>query len=238
MGIGPGVRLTPIPPTPDPKEVDDALAKDEKVPIRTLVRDAGWTGAAVYDAVGVIGAESSFNPEAYNDTPCSQNGDHAVGLLQICTVHSGKFGIPSGKAAAVEWLKDPQNNLSAGYKLWLSAGRTFKNDWVQAQNGAYRKFRMQNPLITAKKKRLTGVVGDAVDSALGPVDEFMGALLSPSTWFRVGKGMLGGNLILLGGGALAFVVAKKVYNNPAVKSTVKVASKGTPVGKAVGKVVK
>lgn len=232
MGGFPG-GLSIVPPTPNPKKLNDDLVKDDKESARAFVKRHGWTGPAVYEAVGVMGAESSFDPSKSNPTPCSPNGDHAIGLFAMCTVHAGKFGIPIDREKAVEWLKDPDNNADAAFKLYTAAGMTFGHDWVTYQNGAWKKFRYQNPLITTKKHTATGIVGDTVDKALGPLDEIVTAVLSPSTWFRVGKGIAGWNLILLGAGTMVYLASKKAYANPTVNKTVKLAAKGTPVGKVV-----
>lgn len=221
---------------PDAVEsANDAAVKDQRVPARTLAQNAGWRGSAVKDAVGVMGAESSFNPAARNGTPCSKDGDHAIGLMQMCTIHAGRFGIPADKKKAEEWLKDPVNNLSAAYKLWVAAGGTFKKDWVQAQNGAYLKFRNQNPLIVTSKNSVTGAVTDAagavVDTALGPFDELAGALLNPSTWFRIGKGTLGWFLIVTG----SVVVAVVIINKAAGSDTGKLAQTAVTKGKKIVK---
>jgi hypothetical protein len=53
--------------------------------------------------------------------------------------------------------------------------------------------------------------------------------LSKDTWFRVGKGVVGWNLLLIGTAGLALIVAVRVSKTAPVKSAVKVAKKIPPV---------
>lgn len=53
------------------------------------------------------------------------------------------------------------------------------------------------------------------------LDDFantIGALRNPSTWARIGKGALGGGLIILGVGSLVFIVANRAASSPVVKA--------------------
>lgn len=209
-------------PTKEPHDpaskASDVVVKDEKIRASTLIaRYTGWRGTNARIARGVMGGESSFNPEAENFC--------CVGLMQVnAMVHKGKFGMPADEQEARRWLKDPINNVKAAYALWLSVGGSWE-PWEAYTNGSWKLHTHQDPTIILKKKTATGAVGDAVadaaDAALGPVDEFIGALLSPSTWFRIGKGALGGTLIVLGTGAMVFVIASR---SPI--------GRATPVGKA------
>lgn len=73
-----------------------------------------------------------------------------------------------------------------------------------------------------------GAVGDVVDgaaSAAGGVAHLATALLNPSTYLRVGKGLLGGILVIVGVGALVYVTGNKLANSPAVGDAAKLATK-------------
>ena len=187
-------------------KADDVLAKDDRVPLSKLIQEnTGWRGQSAKTAMAVAGGESSYDPNAEN--AC------CVGLLQMnVDVHQGKFGIPVGRDKAVKWLKIPANNLSAAYKLWVSVGGSW-NPWEAYTNGSWRKFWGKDPLITVSDNSLsdpiTDAAGNIADAALGPLDEIASAILSPSTWFRVGKGALGGTLLIIGVTAFVFVVASK-----------------------------
>jgi hypothetical protein len=219
-----GITIPPLLfPTPHTGPIDDALAKDEKLHASELIRRfTGWRGENAKIARGVMGGESGFNPTAGNY--CC-HGLMAINVL----VHAGKFGIPADKDAAIKWLQNPENNLKAAYKLWVSVGGSWQ-PWEAYTNGSWKLHTHTDPIITVKKNTGTeaaaDAVGGAVDGLLGPVDEFISALLSPSTWFRIGKGALGGGLIILGTGAMVFVVANKSGATRAV-------AKAVPAGKAI-----
>lgn len=84
-----------------------------------------------------------------------------------------------------------------------------------------------------KKGTISGGVADTVgsvaDAALGPLDELASTLLSKDTWFRVGKGVVGWNLLLLGTAGLVLVVGLRVSKTAPVKTALKVAKKIPPV---------
>jgi len=212
---------------------DDVLVKDERVPLSKLMtEETGWRGAKLKEAMAITGAESSYDVNAENSC--------CVGLMQMnVDVHQGKFGIPVGRAKAVKWLKNPRNNLSAAYKLFVSVGGSWQ-PWEgytgptgRGDGGEWRKFVGKDPLITVSNNSLSDPITDAansvVDAALGPLDEIASAILSPSTWFRVGKGALGGTMLIIGIAAFVFVVASKSNTGKAIQSAV---IGGSPVGKA------
>lgn len=60
-------------------------------------------------------------------------------------------------------------------------------------------------------------IGDAVKAIVE-------ALFDPSTYFRLGKGLLGGILIVLGVGSITYLIANKVSSSPAGKAVGKVAA--------------
>jgi hypothetical protein len=239
MGIIPGdprdiIDLLPIPGAPPSpktrkaiiKEADDVAAKDTRIPASKLIHDeTGWRGQDAKIAVAVMGGESGFKTDAENFC--------CVGLMQVnADVHHGKYGMPDSIPEARKWLKNPVNNVRASYKLFVAVGGKW-SPWDAYNNGSYRKFWGQDPLITVGDNSLSGDVADAIgaplDAALGPIDEIASAVLSPSTWLRVGKGALGGTLLILGVAGMVFVIASK-------SNTVKTAASVVPVGRAAGAV--
>jgi hypothetical protein len=209
--------IPPLDLLPGADKVNDVLAGDttERIPASQLIQqETGWRGNNAIIARAVMGGESSYNPDAAN--AC------CVGLMQVnASVHKGKFGMPSDEQEARQWLRDPRNNLRAAYKVWLLQGW---DAWEAYTNGSWRQHRGADPLITVRTKRtgtgaVVGAAGDVVDAALGPVDEIAGALLNPSTWLRIGKGVGGMVLIVMGVGGLVFVVASKSNTGKSLKST-------------------
>jgi hypothetical protein len=221
-----GLPVPPlVPPVFPAPAADDAAVKDEKVRASKLIHDhTGWRGHDAFVARGVMGAESGFDPNVDNGVCC-------IGLMQMNLNHAGSYGIPKDKEKAKAWLKDPVNNLTSAYKLWQDTG--WSPTWDTYVNGSYRLHMNEDPLITVKKGSLSGgvvdTVGAAADAALGPLDELASTLLSKDTWFRVGKGVVGWNLLLIGTAGLALIVAVRVSKTAPVKSAVKVAKKIPPV---------
>lgn len=219
-----------IPPGfPPTTKVDDALAKDQHVLLSEVLRRNGWGGKNSplnETARGITGCESSDNPEAVNGQPCGP-GENAVGLMQVCTVHRGKMGIPKDRDKAVQYLKDPDNNARVARALHR------QNGWGPWSCPPVR--RKDDPTILVKKTTLSGNIAEAADDAintvLSPLDvmgDFVGLLGQSSTWFRVGKVYLGGMFIVFGAGALIFVGSRQVA---------KTAVKFTPAGRLAKKVI-
>jgi hypothetical protein len=64
-----------------------------------------------------------------------------------------------------------------------------------------------------------GIPGlNGIGDALGAIGSFFKLITSPDTWFRVGKGILGFALIIIGTGALVFVVANKATGGGVTKA--------------------
>lgn len=59
-----------------------------------------------------------------------------------------------------------------------------------------------------------------VNDVAGAVGDVAGALLNPSTYLRIGKGLLGGGLLIFGVAGLVFVVASKSNTGKQIASTV------------------
>lgn len=200
---------------PDTKDLDDKLRKDKKMKLSQAIETyTGWRGEDARIAKAVILAESGGNPGI-------DNGQCCIGLMQLnYLVHRGKWGSPKDLNGFKEWASNPANNLRAGYALWKDVGGKWSHPgvigtWEVLANGSFRTFlnSSEDPEITIDKNTLTGAVGDAAgavaDAALGPVDEFIGALLSGDVWFRIAKFGGGVALILIGGATLAAIALNK-----------------------------
>jgi hypothetical protein len=197
------------------RHLNDSISKDERITATALLSKGGFPRSALREGAAVMGAESGYKTDIDNGICC-------IGLMQInYKAWRGKLGIPADEGKAKDYLKDPVNNVTVAHEIWKDAGGTFTRDWEARQNGAYRRYLGQNPLITVTKNTLIGDVGDAVGGAVDKVTDPLGAigdtisfLSSPDSWFRIGKGVLGGWLIVLGVGGIVFVVAKKAVASP------------------------
>lgn len=219
-----------------PGAVGDAIVPDRKMRATEILRAGGFPARALKEGAAVMGAESGFNPDADNGVCC-------VGLMQVNLNHAGSYGIPSNKDEAKKWLKHPINNARAAYGIWKDAGGTFDKDWEVKMNGRWRSYYGQDPLITVDSRSafdpITDTVGGAVDVVTSPFDavqDLASALLSKDTYFRLGKGLLGGWLIGIGVAGLVFVVARKAVNSDAGKAALDI----VPAGKVtkIAKVAK
>lgn len=219
----------PLPPVLWP-EANDRIAPDERITAKDLLSKGGFPDSALRDGAAVMGAESGYDPNAENYC--------CVGLMQInAMAHKGKMGIPADETEARKWLKNPHNNVRVAYQIWQGAGGSFAPDWEAFTNGSYRRFLGRNPVITIKHTAtgnagldgVTGAVGDVVD-ALTPFDELAGLtsgvitlLTDRDTWFRVGKGVLGYSLVIIGAGGLVFIIGSRISKSQAGQTAKKVA---------------
>lgn len=224
-----------------------------------ILKAGGWDNAEIPTAAGVVGAESGFRSTVRNAAPCGTRKDgskaHAIGLMQVCTVHLDPGGLLEGWTE--EDLENPVANVRAGKIVFDAQGW---GAWTTHTTGAFRRYPtaqtrdipaaslsggslsdsarsalgltggLPNPLgllpdIPNPLDLIPGVddikdaastVGDAA-SALGKIADVFSnvftTLTNPDTWWRVGKGYLGGTLIILGTAGLVFVVAKSVANS-------------------------
>lgn len=177
-----------------------------------ILRGGGFPAYAIRTGVAVMGGESSYNPKAGNY--CCH------GLMQVnVLVWAGKLGIPADRDQAIKWLEDPDNNAKAAYGIFKAAGNKW-TPWEAFTTGAYRTHLGQDPLIKVDTDTaigdITDTIGDVVTAPFDAVGEVAGAavhvltaLLNPSTWLRLGKGALGGTLLVVGTGVLVYIAANK-----------------------------
>jgi hypothetical protein len=214
-------------------ELADVAKPDKHEKLSKLIEDSsGWHGQDATIARAVIMVESSGNPKANNSKRYPQY--HCVGLLQICWhAWNGKFGAPTDKDEFTKYFENPQRNIRYAYDhIWKGSWPKSSSQWEAYSSGGYRRY-MPNPpdpdIFISKESLIddvTGAAGSIADAALGPLDEIASALLSADTWARLGKGALGGVLLILGTGAMVFIIANKASRSPAgqnVKKAVTVA---------------
>lgn len=187
--------------------LDDNLMADGHMRASQLIRKyTGWRGHDAIIARAVMGAESGYDRNAAN--AC------CVGLLQVnCDAHNGNFGTPKGVEACRKEMTKVAPNLHAAYGIFKAQGW---DAWEGYTNGSYKKFMGKDPLITTNKNTLGEAASDVADVVTSPfkaLAELVQILFSADTWFRVGKGFLGGILIVLGVGSLVFILANKVQGS-------------------------
>lgn len=198
-------------------KVDDLLARDESVPLSTVLARGGWGGKTAdlnRRARSVVQRESGGDPTQHN-----KKGSGAIGLFQVMTpLHCGKMGTPRGIPDCIAYLEDPYNNARVAHSLYLAAGWS---PW-KTSGPVPPPPTDWDPIVTKKKDSLVGgtvsdaagTVGDVAGAVVSPFTSIakagaalIGALLSADTWFRIGKGWLGFVFVVTGTGALVYVVA-------------------------------
>lgn len=188
------------------KKGDDLAKADTKVHLSKICTNAGWHGDDLKIAMAIAMAESRGDNEAHNY--CC----HC--LFQIyASVWAGKNGAPANTDDFIKKLEgDPQFCANFAYYIWKSSGHKW-TAWETFTNGNYRNFMGQDPLITVDKNSLVGdTVSGAVNAVTAParaIGDLVSALFDPSTYLRLGKGILGGVLVLLGVASLVFIVANR-----------------------------
>lgn len=201
----------------------DVAKPDKHRKLSEVLAGAGFTGAALITARQISIAESGGRPTAVNR---NTNGTQDTGLMQINDVHCPP-GTPIKQFR--EDMKDPDKNAKKGYEV--SNGGTNFQPWVTFTNGRYKMSGNRDPLITTKQSAdvsdvpVVGPVVDSADSIAGAVTDIVGALLSKDTWFRIGKGVVGLELLTLGFVGLVVI---------ALKEPLKKVAKVAPVGRAAG----
>lgn len=191
----------------------DIGGKDTKVHVSDVLARNGWgskTSNLNGRARAVVYRESGGNPKAHNPSG-------ATGWFQMMTpLHCGHYGIPKETSACVKWLEDPDNNAHAAHLLFLA------NGWAPwAASGGVPLPTNWDPVVTTEKRDLLDTAGDAANvgvDAINVLGDVAGALLNPSTYLRLGKGLLGGTLIILGVGGIVFIVGQKVSGGNLAKA--------------------
>lgn len=201
MGLADGISTATRIPTHA-----GGVDREEKVKLTKLLRANGFVDTRTWKAI--VLAESGGDPKRVNTSaPCSRNGDRAIGLMQICTVNGSMLrvlGAPQERAKLEEWLKDPTNNVRAGFLIHKAQG---KGAWEVWTKGTYRQFLnapdpdiVVNPSNAAINPGDAGSFIDAVNplkgidllaSAVSDISKLFSQLFSSATWLRIGKVYLG-----------------------------------------------
>jgi hypothetical protein len=246
-GIGPVLAV--------PDAIDtarDLAKKDTRRRLSQVLRDNGWPVSVISTARQVAVAESGGRANERGDggpkLGC-KGKPTSIGLFQVrgfdnqCNrVHAGKAGSPTDYDGYVKWAEDPDNNARIALVVWKEAGNSFK-PWTVYKTGAYKLSGNRDPIVTTKEKLGVDdipIVGDAVDAAGGALDvvgDFIGLITDRDTWFRIGKGFVGLNLITIGFVGL-IVIALKDPIKATLKTGAKTAAKTPGVGGAAGKAAK
>lgn len=205
----------PIPSAKPHDPVQAALAPKQKVKLSTLI--GKYTDWDVRTATAVALAESRGRVNARGGPNSDGSYDH--GLMQI-----NDKAHPSYDVKRLE--SDPEYNIAAGHDVWKSSGW---GAWSTYNSGAYKLFLGHDATITMDPRAGTiyqdspaATINDAATTGIDAIGNIVSALGNPGTWLRLGKGTLGGVLIIVGVGGITFVVANKAGNLPVVKQVTKV----------------
>ncbi len=224
-GTALGVPVLTAPGAAAAGKVNDALNPDQKAKLSAVLARTGW-GAADSElnqrARTIVKRESNGNPKA-------RNPSGATGLFQMMTpLHCGNYGTPKPTAECIRWLEDPDNNARAAKALHSTAGW---QPW--AASGGAPAPTTWDPDITTDKDSILGGIGEVASAAVSPFSsvagaaaDIIGSLLSPDTWFRIGKTWLGAVFVITGTGALVFIVANQASGGRVASAAKLAATKG------------
>lgn len=148
-----------------------------------------WNLKTRQEAMGIVECESTRQTAVESDNPA---GGKNIGIFQIW----------SGNVLHPEYLKSPQYSALVARNMWLVSG------WDRWACKGSTPSKLSGPADEAVPELLPGVDDPQLDP-LGKLTELVDLLFQADTWFRVGKGALGGVLIILGTGALVFITANK-----------------------------
>jgi hypothetical protein len=187
-----------------------------------------WQGRDVKIATAVALAESRGKRDATNTNTDGSTDD---GPWQVNSVH----GFDRNRLRS-----DPAYTVDAAHKVWQQQGW---RAWVTYKTGAYLAFMGKDAELTSGDNagfldtikdgaigalgpaglplKAVDALGNPVSAATSGIDAIGGvisALADPSTYLRLGKGALGGVLIVIGVGSVVFVVANRVSSTPVVKA--------------------
>lgn len=192
--------------------------------LSTIAASAFSTGE-VPVATAIALAESHGRVDARHK---NSNGTEDLGIWQLNTVH----GYSTNEQ--LQLVTDPYFNAKEAKKVKDSEGW---DAWVTYKTGAYLLF-MHHDANVAVPHGPTQAIQDGVDSAgkaigdatglnavgeaLKVIASTLGSLSNPATWARIGKGALGGTLIIIGVGGTVIFIANKAAGSSAGKAVTKV----------------
>lgn len=153
--------------------------------------------------------------ESGGDTTATNLGGRVVGAWQIDRQAHPDVSVTCARNMV----------CSTRAALKISNGGEDFSPWDTYKNGAYKKFLKDTGGSVPNAD--SGILGSGIGSPLdlgNPLDwakqigKLIAALFDPSTYLRLGKGLLGGVFIIAGTGALVFIVANKATNGGATKA--------------------
>jgi hypothetical protein len=131
----------------------------------SLIKQAGFTGAAANTMYGIVMAESGGNAVAHNTN--AGTGDNSYGLAQINMLGNlGPARLAQYGLSSADQLFDPLTNLKVAYKM--SGGGTHFGDWSTYNSGAYLK-QAPGGTITNAGSAGGGVATANADGSVAPV---------------------------------------------------------------------
>lgn len=198
IGINPD-PLPGQPNLPDPgaggKKLDDVLRPDEthRMRLSEILRRGGWgpkDSITNTEARSVVACESGGKVDAISDNP---SGGKNRGIFQI---DDGSWEYDVNRM-----MEDPIYAAEIAHDIYDKHGWTKWACQPSAKNAP-------DPIIEWKSKRTaTGVVDEVVDTITSPfeaVASLVSTLFQADTWLRIGKGILGFVLVIIGGLGLLY----------------------------------
>lgn len=180
-------------------KADDVAVKDEqKNPdAREFLKATGWPDAEIENAAAVMYRESRGKCDA---THHNSNGTWDKGLFQINDVwvpsviaDKDRLDCNKGSAAALEIFN------KSGWGPWYSSGCTGAPSECSPAPKGFKLNGTASSKETASgdaKDSLSGPLG-AISDALNAVTNFIAQIFNADTWFRIGKVVLGGIVLVM-----------------------------------------
>lgn len=160
-------------------------------------QQAGFTGAALDEAVAIAQAESGFDTSHINNNPngstATVNGKQVqvppntkdYGLMQINTWWNPSVSVAQAQdpAFAMKWAY----NVTGG-KQPTASSDPFRAYWVTVQNGAYKKYLQTNTCGSGSTSggSTSGGSSSATDALLGGISAGAGSVLTGTTGASIG----------------------------------------------------
>jgi hypothetical protein len=138
----------------------------------------------------------------------NSDGSIDYGLLQVNSVHGYDPNC----------LLKAECNIDKAHEVWLSQGY---GAWTTYNTGAWKLFRNKDTNIqSGMQGKASAAVGAGKDvvNKISSVGDLISWVTDPSTWARVGKGVMGSTLIILGVGGIVLIVANKAASSPVGKT--------------------
>lgn len=186
-----------------------SLSYDQLV---SLAAGAGFSASAAQTAAAIALAESGGNPDA---THGNSNGSTDYGLWQINSVHGNLL---RGK----NW-QDPATNASMAYTVYRDAAFSF-TPWSTYNSGAYKAHMNGNAAVNGQGANAAGFsipnplsLLSGAGNVASAAGHLLGNLIDPNFWKRIGFGILGVLVLIVG---LIFLVEQSKTGRTLTKAAV------------------